>query len=390
MPFLALAVSLALSFPSESSSLIAPPDAAGAVGPHHVVAAYNTGIVVQDRNGAVLQKTVLARFWGSIADPGAFYDPRVVYDAKYDRWVVMSILDERQVMLAISESGDPTGAWRRYSIDERYADFSQLVLTGDSIVLGTIYWPAPHSIFFVIPREETYAHPEQLHVVRVPIDGTIATPVATESNDEIIVTAGEAELSWRTLDPSSTWQTARAPEQWMFAERRLPQQGGYPLEGSSGIVENAVEHNGWIYAVMTRRLNSTRNAVLWCRVSRATNDSEWGAVTNPDASYGYPSIAVNRAGAMVIGFGVFSWFFYASSGYVYRSPFGVTTPPQTLVEGDATAIAGDRWGDYTTTVVDPVDGSFWTLQLHARKGVFWETAWGHVDGAGRRRAVGAR
>ena len=64
-----------------------PADAAGAVGPQHVVAVLNTGIFIFDRNGNRLNSTLsLAQFW---SDPtifsGLYYDPRILYDKFADR-----------------------------------------------------------------------------------------------------------------------------------------------------------------------------------------------------------------------------------------------------------------------------------------------------------------
>ena len=378
-------------FPSESSIELSPPDAAGAVGPRHVVGAYNTGVVVHDRTGAVLKKVTLAQFWFSNAAPGAFYDPRIVYDAEADRWVVMSILDERSVMLAISENGDPTGAWRRWQIDERYADFSDLVLTADSIVAATTYWPSPHSIFFVVPRAEAYANPQTLPATRIAVLDAEATLVASDSGDELMITADVDRISWRPIDGSEPWRAAPMPDGWDFPDPQLPQRSEEPLDGGYGRIENAFERNGWIYAVMTRApVGRWNNSVLWCRIHRATGVAEWSSIDPPETeSYGYPSLAMNRSGGMLIGFGIFSPSAYASSGFVYRSPFGVTSGIGTIGIGNAPVTVGDRWGDYTTTLVDPLDGaSFWSVQMHAKAGRFWETAWAKVElPGGRRRAA---
>ena len=376
-------------FLSDSSKQLSPADASGAVGPRHVVGAYNSGIVVHDRSGALLKKVGLSQFWFSSADAGTFYDPRIVYDARADRWVVASIMDEKAVMLAISENGDPAGAWRRYQIDERYSDFSHLVLTGDSIVAATMFWPGQHSIFYVVPRAAAYASPETLTATRIVTPDSVATPVASESDEELIVSADTDRISWRTVD-GGAWQHADMPRNWGFPDPALPQLGGPALDGGLGYVENAVERNGWIYAVMTRAaFDGSRNSILWCRVNRTTGAAEWGSVTDAGgASYGYPSLAVNRSGAMLIGFGVFSASAYASSAYVYRNAFGVTSAPAILVQGDGPVTIGDRWGDYSATVVDPLDGStFWTVQMHATKTAFWQTAWAKVDLGGKRRTA---
>src|SRR5205823_4303656 len=97
-----------------------PPDVSGAVGPHHVVGAFNDAVVVDDRNGARLALVTIEQFWHDPALPDVnLFDTRVVYDAANDRWITAILGDDGAggngvVLLAISAGGDPTAGWRRY------------------------------------------------------------------------------------------------------------------------------------------------------------------------------------------------------------------------------------------------------------------------------------
>src|SRR3954454_1708922 len=87
-----------------------PADASGAVGPHHVVGAFNNSLSVHDRNGNQLLLPSIYQFWQdpSIADT-SLYDPRVMYDAVNDRWVLAMLTDTsgRQgvLLFAVSATG---------------------------------------------------------------------------------------------------------------------------------------------------------------------------------------------------------------------------------------------------------------------------------------------
>src|SRR5205085_11696846 len=97
------------------------------------------------------------------------------------------------------------------------------------------------------------------------------------------------------------------------------------------------------------------------------------------AAFGYPSIAVNRAGGALIAYSAFSSSYYASAAYSYIDPAGNLSAPAMLKNGEAAYVRTLRWGDYTTAVVDPADDlSFWTVQLYAASSNTWGTWWSYV------------
>ncbi|HVE69974.1 MAG TPA: hypothetical protein VNI54_01300 [Thermoanaerobaculia bacterium] len=381
-PVAAIQAPSATTFFVETSTAVSPADASGAVGPTHLVGAHNSAIVVQNRTGGMLTRVTLAQFWFSNAGLAIYYDPRVVYDAQHDRWVVVSIWDEKAVMLAVSETGDPTGAWRRYQFTQQRADYSQLVLSGDSIVAGTTDFAGNLSYYFVVPRTTAYANPATLSATRIDANASNATPVAS-ATQKWIVTGNSLNIAWAPLDNTATWKGANTPNILNHPSGTpLPQAGGPGLDGGLGVVESAVEHDGWIYVVYDRLPRGTsRHIIEWCRFHPVTGAASWGTIVDPDpnVSYGYPSLAINRNGAIIIGFGIFSPTSYASSGYIYRDAAGNWSPVKRIRHGDSAFTVTDRWGDYSSTVVDPVDGTtFWTLQMNA-KSANWETTWSRIS-----------
>jgi hypothetical protein len=379
-------------FDADTSDELSPPDASGAVGPQHVVSVHNSGLTVQTRGGARMKHVTLAQFWFSSAPIAIYYDPRVVYDAQYDRWVVISIYDEKAVMLAVSETGDPQGAWRRYQINEDRADYAQLVLSGDSIVAGTTHWDSLRSYFFVVPRTAAYANPETLSATRIDSKISNAAPVASATQKWYVV-GNALNVAWAALDNTGSFRAVNTPNALNIpADIALPQAGGGGLDGGFGVVESAVEHGGWIYTVSDRVPRGTSQHVIeWCRFHPVSGQATWGLIADADSrvSYAYPSLAVNDAGAVLIGFGIFSASTYPSSGYVYRDVLGNWSRVGHISAGDSAFNYTDRWGDYTTTLVDPSDGTtFWTLQMHTRGGT-WATSWARVypSGSSKRRTA---
>ena len=130
--------------------------------------------------------------------------------------------------------------------------------------------------------------------------------------------------------------------------------------------------------------------VLWKIVGNAAKGLVIGDATT---TYGYPSIAVNRLGAVLVGFSTFNGSIYPSAGYRYIDPAGNVSEAGVVKNGEDWYSFG-HWGDYSSTVVDPADDtSFWTLQSYATppfgtNHATWGTWWSYVQVKGPRvRAV---
>jgi len=109
-----------------------PPDSDGEVGPNHYVSLVNSAFAVLSKTsgsalfGPVATNTIFAGFGGQCEaqDDG---DGVVLYDSLADRWFVtqfaVSLPDPYFYQcVAVSQTGDPTGQWFRYSFP--YAEFN--------------------------------------------------------------------------------------------------------------------------------------------------------------------------------------------------------------------------------------------------------------------------
>lgn len=99
-----------------------PPDPMGDVGLNHYVEMINLAFAVYDKTGNLLLGPVaIGAFWDGFAvedctDPSG--DPVVLYDQFVDRWLVSQFTTRGPKYydcVAISQTGDPTGAWYRYA-----------------------------------------------------------------------------------------------------------------------------------------------------------------------------------------------------------------------------------------------------------------------------------
>jgi len=99
-----------------------PPDPVGDVGPNHYVEMVNLAFAVYDKQGNLLLGPVpIGALWEGFAvedctDPSG--DPIVIYDQLEDRWILSQFTTRDPIYyncVAISQTGDPTGAYYRYA-----------------------------------------------------------------------------------------------------------------------------------------------------------------------------------------------------------------------------------------------------------------------------------
>ena len=106
-----------------------PPDTTGAVGPNHYVQAVNVRFAVYGRTGTLaagFPKNISVLWSGlpaaSLCKTHNSGDPIVLYDRRADRWMVSQFAVEgggrdNAQCIAVSKTGDPTGAWWAYQFD---------------------------------------------------------------------------------------------------------------------------------------------------------------------------------------------------------------------------------------------------------------------------------
>lgn len=119
-----------------------------------------------------------------------------------------------------------------------------------------------------------------------------------------------------------------------------------------------------------------RSGAQWLKLSTDTNGNflsltngrVYDAASADPRYYYFPSLMVNRAGDMAMGFSGSKSNEFIGAFYSYRAADG-TTPSQALLmhPGQGIFDHSSRWGDYSATTLDPLDGlSFWTVQQYAQ------------------------
>ncbi len=126
---------------------VLPPDTEGAVGPNHYVQVVNSSFAVYSKAGALLSGPFNTNtLWSGFGGPCQVFnngDAIFVYDQPADRWVFSQFAvsnGNQDVCFAVSQTGDPTGAYWLYSVTTpRFPDYFKIGV-----------WPDPaNSAYFM-------------------------------------------------------------------------------------------------------------------------------------------------------------------------------------------------------------------------------------------------
>ena len=406
-----------------SSTIVIPPDVDGAVGLTKLMECLNNNYRVFDKsNGNVLSTVSIAVFWSPTGFSNTVFDPKVLYDPYNDRWILTAVCNAGQpgasILLGISQTSDPEGAYNLFAIDAdatdaNWADFPtigfnknwvainvNLVSISTGSLVGSecavINYPtlrtgsATGTVFsgtgFVSSPSATYSTTENTLYVPTHLSsasGTYRLDRITGTTSAPVYTIGA------TLSRGLTWTQPSG--------QILPQSA--PLAGTSvcGVVPCKLEtqdaqirstpvfRNGSIYYTQTvvPAAASVHTAVQWTKLNATTGAvQDGGRIEEPTASsanggkwYAYPHIAVNSCGDVIIGYSQFSSAQYPAAGYSFRfgtDGAGTLRDPVIYKSGEDyyhKDFGGgrNRWGDYSKAQVDPSDDtSLWVLDEYAK------------------------
>ncbi len=427
--------------PSPSASFAAlgdnntaiPPDVHGAAGPNHLMTTLNTQVRIQNRTGGVISTTTtLTSFWSSTGASGVF-DPKVLYDPYAKRWMFTAVSNSRSasssVLMGVSQDSSPTGAWNLYRVDvdpanRVWADYPSMGFNKNWIVVNVNLFTVVGDTFirsdnYAFNKADLYAGGTGLFTLlqdttgggaitpALTYDTTVSTMYMLE--DWFGNSGGIGRLRLSTITgpvgsevytpgvvfPSTTsrWEDVPGAGFVDFA----PQLGSArKIMCNDARLQNTVYRNGFLWCAQTVFLpagSGTRASVQWWKISPAGAVSQRGRMDDAAGNlfYAYPSIAVNKNDAVLIGYSRFSASQFASGNYAYR----IAADPANTLRNDTVLKAGEakydkdfgsgfnRWGDYTNTVVDPVnDVDMWTIQEYAATRINpsdrWGTWWGKI------------
>lgn len=402
---------------SLSSSGFVPPDTMGAVGPTSFVELLNGRYSAYDKaSGIVTQTSTLDQFWRNAGTPptGSFtFDPRVVYDPFSDRYLASSADNPGQpnnLLLAISKTSDPTLGWNGFTIPsdptkQRWADFPTLGFNREGVYLAANMLSLPGTMgtqgttIVAVPKADLMAPIPTVSNATLFLNqiepGPTAQPVVDLDNKRpsaVLVSnpfvmaesVKRSDILGDIRAPILSSPSAFIPLQPFVQTFSAVQPGGaanLELSGGSHLSSNVVLQNNTLWGVQTVSVNG-QAALRWFQIDPNTNRTlQEGLIQKPGLNFFYGSIAVNKAGDVVIGFSGSGPSQFPSAYAVAGITRGGITgfgDPILLREGVAPyqnfGNGRNRWGDYSATTIDPSNASsFWTIQEWASGLNSWST-----------------
>jgi hypothetical protein len=415
-----------------------PPDTNGDVGPTYYIETINTSIGIYNKStGALVTAFTFNTFmsqgaFGNLCDTNNFGDPVVLYDTFEDRWIVTDFaftLDGSNNVInppgsfqcfAASKTGDPVGGgWNFYSTNTSggLGDYPKFGIWPDGLYMSAnmfdyaasgsfqnprvyafnkaqMYAAAPsvQSVSFDAPSDDFTILPSNARLqTGTPPSGS---PNYFLSTSEFLnaVTVYKFHVDWNSISTSTftgpdipsaatSWPNAAVPN--------APSLGGNSLDVLQirAMMQNQYSNIGGgesLWATHTVRRGDTTGfaAPRFYQVPvtggtvgpNITQAATW----DPDGAnviYRFmPSLAVDRAGNMALGYSTSSSTTKPAIKYAGR----VATDPintlslteQVLIQGAGTQTGNcggspcTRWGDYSAMTLDPDGCRFWYTNMY--------------------------
>lgn len=409
----------------QSGSLI-PPDTHGAVGIDRIVTVTNGEVRILRKNngGQVGAIVTLNTFWQPLVSVLGYslstFDPKVLFDPFKRRFIITTCANSSSansaLLIAVSQGEDPGSGWFYYGVDvdasnTMWFDYPSIGFNKNWIVISGNMFPntsgTQRADIYVFDKQDMYngsplmfgSNYQQL-IMPNSAGFTFAPAVDYDqlSNDMFLLQSwnsgsGTIKLSRLTgslpfvdrLDvgfinsPSGGWAN-QGNSTFNFA----PQLGSLRLINTNdGRMQNAVLVNNKIWCTHTIHLpasSPTRSAVQWWSLNTSGTLLQTGriddALTLPPNFRAFPSICANKNDEVLVGYTVFNENFFPSAAYSYRNatdPAGTMRSEQVYKTGLDSYVktfstdpnARNRWGDYSNTMLDQADQSFWTVQQFA-------------------------
>ena len=418
-----------------------PPDTQGAVGVNSLVEMVNGAYATYNTSGSRLQLTSLDSFWtnAGVALSGGTFDPRVVYDPFSQRYYAAALdrgttdpnntstTQNNHILLAVSNTSDPTAGWKGISIagsqgtDNYFVDYPTLGFNRDGVYVGVNNFPSadPDDDAPTGPGDPQNAGTQTVSLLAISkgnlaaqnaagatfaynqsadSTGFTAHPVVDQDNGTGTEYLLSSYNSTSGTDKISTFNNTAATPTFNTAggfvtvtafanpNPAAHQPGGDNTisTGDARFSGSVVKMNSQLWGVQTVNVNG-RAGLFWTRIDAATGTVvSSGTIADATHDYYYGSIGVNAQGTAVIsytrsgdGASDFASSFASVGTYTGSSVnFG---DPFLLKAGSANydlTFGGpsNRWGDYSATMVDPNDSSkFWTVQEFASAPNVWST-----------------
>jgi N-acetylneuraminic acid mutarotase len=425
---------------------VLPPDTQGDVGPNNYVQMINLSFAVYDKQGNLLlgplPNTALWQGFGGVCETFNGGDPVTMYDEAADRWFMSQLAypggaDGYHECIAISQTGDPTGAWYRY--DFLYSattlnDYPKFGIWPDAYYMSAnefLNGATFNGVGVVAFDRAAMLAGQNANSIYIHVgdsSGIYGSLLPTDAEGQALgfnppagapdpffmfdddawgfsptdrILMWDYHVDWNN-PANSTFGVNGAPNRFFETQPFDSNLCNYnrsciPQPGTSVGLDTLADR--LMYRASYRNLGSTQAIVFDHSVDVDGADHagiRWYEVTNPGSGWGLAdqgtyapdsdnrwmgSTAIDASGDIAVGFSVSSSSTFPSIRIAGRL---VGDPAGHLAQGETSVIAGggsqtsafNRWGDYSAMQVDPTDGcTFWftTEYIPTNTNADWHT-----------------
>jgi hypothetical protein len=389
-----------------------------AVGATQVVQWVNTRFAVYDKKTGGLKygpangNTLWNGFGGACATKNSG-DPVVQYDKAAGRWVMLQHATPTGgpylMCLAVSTSSDATGSFHRYafSLSTDFPDYPKLGVRRDGYYLS-FDQPSNGVITTVVCALDRTAmlngksagsvcfqlNSKYLHLLPSDIDGLSAPPVGSP---DYFMNLGTDSLNiWQFhvdfVNPGNS--TFSGPTNVAVANFSQSCGGGVciPQSRTTNKLDSVADR--LMFRLAYRHFSDGHESLVVAHTVGMPAGIRWYEIRDPKTPFVYqqgtyspnssyrwmPSIAMDRAGDMAVGYSLSSSAMHPSIAYTGRlstDSLGTMEAETIVFRGTGSELPGNnRWDDYTALSVDPQDDcTFWyTNEYYKVNGVTnWST-----------------
>ena len=394
-----------------------PPDTMGAMGVNNQFAEFINGSFANfnTSTGSLVSRVSDGTFWqnagissGTLSS--GLSDPRLLFDNSTQRWFATEITVPAQnnaYLVAVSNTADLTAGFKGYTFQANpatgsqnlFADYDMLGINGDGVYIGANNFTSSNvggsdvsSSILSISKADLLAGSatpasQLFYGNSGGTTGYLPQPITDldtpQANGKTYflskfnqTTVALSSLNGSGANPAGQTLTATGGNITIASNPGPPDAGqpGAPnsIQTNDSRFSGAViKRSGFLWGVQGSQQNG-KAALHWEQIDPVTKMVvNQGFISDAAHDYYYGSIAVNAAGAIVIGYtrsGATEFpSTYASVGKLDSS--GVSFNAPLLLKQSSTLYnisdgsPQHRWGDYSNTVVDPTDpNKFWTIQ----------------------------
>ena len=411
-----------------------PPDTVGDVGPTHYIQLVNTAggsafLVLDKSTGNVVAgPAMLSTLWtGDGRCAAGFGDGIVLFDPLASRWLMSEFASRgNHLCVYISRTNDPLGGgWFGYDFGtEEFPDYPKYAVWPDAYYVSTNE-SAPAA--YALDRERMIAGlPAGYQRFTAPslggfgfqaltpadLDGSTSPPAGAPgfflrhrddelhdpgANDptrdflevwELHADFGSPASSTFTL--AATIAVAEFDSELCVASPSscFPQPaGGTPLDPIREVVMWRAQYRNFggyetlVGNFVTDVDGTDHGGLRWFELRRSGGGS-WGLFQEgtyaPDTNHRWlGSIAMDGGGNLAMGYSITSPSVFPGIRYTGRraaDPAGAMTVAETTIVGGTGAQGNERWGDYSSINLDPVDDcTFWYTNEYVPANGLWRT-----------------